>query len=88
MSGSGRLALPDVRKWSGVPPGCSGASPGCLGVVGWPSRLFGRCRESLPNVREWWEPLPVVREWWEAFPDVQKWSGCLPGCLGVVGKLS
>ena len=34
MSRSGWEALPDVRKWSRV-------SPGCLGVVGRPSRMSG-----------------------------------------------
>ena len=38
MSRSGRVAVPDVREWSGVSPGCTGVA-GCG-------------RESLPNVRE------------------------------------
>ena len=56
MSGSGREALPNVLEWSGVPSwmsgGCrealphvrewSGGSPGCLGVVGRPSRVVGK----------------------------------------------
>ena len=31
-------------------------------------------RETLPNVREWWEVLPDVREWWEVLPDVHEAS--------------
>ena len=52
MSGSGHEALPDVREWSGVPPGCPG-------VVVRPSRLFGSGRATLTDVRE---TLPDVRE--------------------------
>ena len=40
MSGSGRKALPDVREWSG-------GHPGCLFVVGRPSRMSERGREAL-----------------------------------------
>ena len=46
MSGSGREAIPDVREWSGGPPGCPG-------VVGRPSRMSGSGQEALPNVRAW-----------------------------------
>ena len=57
MSGSGRVALPNVREWSG-------GLPGCPGVVGRPSRMsesglvrpsqmFGSGRKALPDVREW-----------------------------------
>ena len=42
----GREALPDVREWSVGPPGC-------LGVVGSPSRMSECNREALPDVREW-----------------------------------
>ena len=45
MSGSGRDALPDVRK-------CSVGPPGCLGVVGRPSWMSGSNLEALPDVRE------------------------------------
>ena len=48
MSGSSRVDLPDVREWSGGPPGCPG-------VVGRSSRKSGRSREDLPDVREWSE---------------------------------
>ena len=33
------------------------------------------------------ETLPDVREWWETLPDVREWSGG-PGCPGVVGRPS
>ena len=38
-------ALPDVQEWLGDPSGC-------LGVVGWPSRMSGNGRDALPNVQE------------------------------------
>ena len=47
---SGRLALPDVREWSGDPPGCLGVvggPPGCLGVVWRHSRMFLRSGRSF-----------------------------------------
>ena len=72
LSGSGRVALPVVREWSGGPPGCPG-------VVGWPSRISESGRETLPNAREWWEAFPDVQEdsWMsrsgqEVFPDVKE----------------
>ena len=60
MSGSGRVALPDVREWSKGYPKCpevvrrpyqmsrSGreALPVCLGVVGRPSQLSGKIGRS------------------------------------------
>ena len=74
MSGSGLMALTDVREWSGGPHGCLeplpdvrewfGGPPGYPGVVGSPSRMSGSGREALPNV-------------WE-------WLGGPPGCPGVV----
>ena len=45
MSASGRNALPDVRVWSGGPPGCSEE-------FGRPSRVSGSGLEALTNVRE------------------------------------
>ena len=45
MTGSGREALPDVRKWLGGPAECPG-------VVGSLSRMSESGRETLPNVRE------------------------------------
>ena len=55
MSGSGQEAHPHVQEWSGSPPGC-------LGVVGRPSRMSesvlkvlrmsGSGRDALPDVRE------------------------------------
>ena len=58
-------SLPNVRELSGGPPGCSG-------VVGRPSRLFGSGRETLLNVRD-------------AHPDIREWSEGPPGFPGVVG---
>ena len=46
MSGSGRGAHPDVREWSGGPPGC-------LEVVGRDSRKSESDQEALPDVQEW-----------------------------------
>ena len=54
MSGNSREALPNVRKWSGVPPGCPG-------VVLKPSRMSGSGHVTLPEVREWWEALTDIR---------------------------
>ena len=78
MYGSGRQALPDVRKarpdireWSGTLPDVQerpGHLPGCPGVYGKPSRMSGSC--------------------WEALQDVREWLGCRQGCLGVVGRPS
>ena len=42
MSESGREALPDIRKWSGGPPGCPE-------VVERPFHMFGSGRESLQD---------------------------------------
>ena len=47
MIGSGRVVLPDVREWSGGPPGCLGwlgGPPGCPGVVRTSSRMSGSGR--------------------------------------------
>ena len=46
MSGSGREAIPDVRHGSEGHPGCSG-------LVGRPSRIYGSDRKAFPDVREW-----------------------------------
>ena len=78
MSESGRETYPDIREWSGCPPGC----PAVVGRPSWmslrggrPFRMSGSCRVTLPDVRE---ALPVVREW----------SGDPSECSGVVGKPS
>ena len=34
-------------------PGIVECPPGCSGVVGWPSRISGSVRVSIPDVREW-----------------------------------
>ena len=55
MSGSGREALPDVRKWSGGHrklAGVVGRSTGCPGVFGTLSRVSRSWRESLGDLRE------------------------------------
>ena len=46
MSENCRKALPKVHEGSGGPPGC-------LGVVGRPSRMFGVSREDFLDVLEW-----------------------------------
>ena len=63
-------ALPDVWEWSGGPPEFSG-------VVGWPSRLSGSGRETLLDVREWWEALSKVQEasWMCGRPSRMSGSG-------------
>ena len=52
MYESSRESFPDVRNWSGGPPGC----PGVVEMSGRgreASRLYGCGREALPDVREW-----------------------------------
>ena len=56
MSGSGREVLPDVQEWSGGPPGC-------LGVVGSPSKMSGSGREAPQMSGSGQESLKDVREW-------------------------
>ena len=69
----------DVREWSGGPPGC-------LEVVGRPSRMFESGRLALPDVREWSgvsSGCPGVVSWpsrisgsdRDALPDVRQLSG-------------
>ena len=55
MSGSCQDALPDVRKWSGGPPGC-------LGVVETSFRMSECGRESPGICRSGREALPDVLE--------------------------
>ena len=55
MSGSCREAFPNVREWSGGPPGY-------LAVVGRPSRMSGSGQKTLPDGPEWWEALLDVRQ--------------------------
>ena len=63
MSGSSREALPDVREWSGGPPG----GPG---VVVRPFRRSGSGREALLNDREWvGMPSQMSGSGREALPD-------------------
>ena len=79
-------ALLDVRQLSGGPPGCAEGPPNCSGVVGWPFRMSGSGRETLPDVRECSEgPLHCPRvvgrlsqksgRGWEAHTDVREWTG-------------
>ena len=51
-------AILDVRQYSGGPPGCPGARPGCLGVVKRPSQMSGSGLDALPDVREWSRVYP------------------------------
>ena len=78
MSGSGRLALPDVWEWSGVPPGCSGGPPGFLGVIEMPSQMSGSD----------WDALPDVRQLSGGPLDFREWSGDFPGCSGAFRRSS
>ena len=55
MSGSSREAVPKVREWSGVPPGC-------LGVVGRASRMSESGQESLRMSGSGREALGDLRE--------------------------
>ena len=61
MSWSVQEALPEVQEWSEDPPGCPG-------VVGRSSPMFGSGRETLPDVSERWEVLPDVWEWEGSLP--------------------
>ena len=75
MSGSGREALPNVRECSEGYPGCPGGPLRCPGVVGSPSRKFGR-------------PSRMSENGLETLPVVQEWSGGPPECSGVVCRPS
>ena len=91
MSGSGRVALLDVREWLGCPPRCPG-------VVGRPFRKFGRPTRMSGSVQKALPALSDVREWSgdpakrlevvgspPGFPggltDVREWSENPPGSL-------
>ena len=54
MSGSVQKALPDVQQWSR-------GSLGIPGVVGRDSQMSESGRETLTNVRVWWEDVTDVR---------------------------
>ena len=99
MSGSGRKAIPNVWEWSGGPrenPGVVGGLFGCPRVVGKTSQMSVSVRQTLPDVREWWEALPDVRKTsrisgsgpealmdvQEALSDVRECSEGPPGCPG------
>ena len=79
MCGSGQGALPDVREWLGVPPGCPGVirealpnirewlggPPEYPKVAGSPSRMVDKPSRMSSSCRD-------------ALPDVRKWSGGPP----------
>ena len=65
MSGSGREALTDDRKFSGSPPRCPGVvkiQPELPGVVRSPSRMFRSGQRPYQLSRSGRETLPDVRE--------------------------
>ena len=88
MTGSGWLALPDVREWSRGYPECPGvvrSLSGNSGVVVRPSRMSGSGPESLSKVQEWsggppgcpgmiGMPYRMSGNCQEALPDVREWS--------------
>ena len=53
MSGSGRKALPDIREWSGGPPGFPRVVGKTSREIGRPFQMFGSGQETFPYVREW-----------------------------------
>ena len=73
MSASGREAFPDVREWSGGPPGCPG-------IVLIPYRMFGRTSWMYKRTAR------LSGSGREALPKVWEWSGGPPGCPRVVGR--
>ena len=81
MSRSGRDALPDVREWSGRPPGCPE-------VVGTPSWMSGNGRVALKDLREWSEGPTDVREWSGGPRGFAGVVGRSTGCPGVLGRPS
>ena len=58
MSGSGWVALPDAREWSGVPCRCQGEFGRLSRMSGRPSRMSGNVLKALSNVRECSEGYP------------------------------
>ena len=71
MIESGLKSFPDVQEWSGVvgdPPKSPEGFYGYPVVVGWPYRMSGSCRETLPAVPEGWEAIPDVRQWSRGIP--------------------
>ena len=75
MSGRCREAVPNFRQWFRGPPGCPG-------VVGKPSRKFGRPSRISGSVRK---ALPDVRK---MLSNARECSRGPPRCPGVVGKPS
>ena len=79
MSGSSREAHPNVRKWSGSPPGN-------LGVVERPFWMSGSCWEALQMSRSGPEALPNVWEWTGDPAECLGVVGGPPRCPGVFGR--
>ena len=88
MSGNGREARLDIRKWSGDTSGYSGVvERPCQmsGGGGRPLPISGSDREALLDVRKRSEDPPACPE------VVGRPSGYLggpPGCQGVIGRPS
>ena len=78
MSGSCREALPNIQE-------LSVDSPGFPVVVGITSQMSGSGWESLPLVREYWEPPP---ECLGGNPSCPGMVGGSSGCPGVVERPS
>ena len=90
MSRSGREVLPENREWSGDCNVWSGNPPGCPGVVGRPSLMYGSGQEASRVVGRptrmsgsGREALPENRDW---SGDCNVWSGGSPGCPGMISR--
>ena len=91
ISGSCREALPDVRQWSGTPPGYPGVvgrPPKCQGVVGGPPRCSGVVGGSSGCLGVVERSSHISGIGRETLPNVRERSGGPPGCPCVVGRLS
>ena len=75
---SGWETIPEVRNWSGDPPG----GPEVVGRPSVGPELVGRSLHSNVSSRK---ALPEVWIWSGGPPGVQNWSGDPPGGPGVVG---
>ena len=98
-SGTAQDTLPEVRHWSGHPPGCPeavrdargspklvGTPPGGLKLVGRPTRSSRTGRETHPTVRNWSGDPPGGSDL-VGIPSrkCREWSAGPLGVLGVVG---
>ena len=68
MSGNGRMALPDVREYSGGPHGCPE-------VVERLCRMSGSGQEALSDVLEWSKALTDARKWSKGYPECPRMVG-------------